>query len=191
MVVEDVRRRWLEGACLSRLSRLGKRRPASKQSCCRAHVNPRGKQKHSFPSLTAITTTHTRPPPPPQRPRQQAYEARKSVLQRVAAASSPQSQSTQQPNPFSHTPRHLGPITQLACHSTHPHPTRTALTRLLSLSLPLTSLSTGVGMSATFNPPIAALIAWTIICGSVIVLTNVAKFTKYIDKDNAGYVVNC
>lgn len=43
-------------------------------------------------------------------------------------------------------------------------------------------------MSATFNPPIAALIAWTIICGSAIILTNVAKFTKYIDKDNAGYV---
>jgi hypothetical protein len=46
-------------------------------------------------------------------------------------------------------------------------------------------------MSATFNPPIAALIAWTIICGSAIILTNVAKFTKYIDKDNAGYVVDC
>ena len=38
----------------------------------------------------------------------------------------------------------------------------------------------------TFNPPVAALIAWTIICATVVVLTNFAKLTKYIDKDNAG-----
>ncbi len=43
-------------------------------------------------------------------------------------------------------------------------------------------------MSSTFNPPIAALIAWTTICATVIIVTNMAKFAKYIDKDNAGYV---
>jgi hypothetical protein len=41
---------------------------------------------------------------------------------------------------------------------------------------------------STLSPPISALIAWTVICGTVIVLTNIAKVTKYIDKDNAGYV---
>lgn len=43
-------------------------------------------------------------------------------------------------------------------------------------------------MSSTFNPPIAALIAWTIIVGGAIIAINLAKFTKYTDKDNAGYV---
>ncbi|EKU23155.1 hypothetical protein NGA_0720000 [Nannochloropsis gaditana CCMP526] len=42
---------------------------------------------------------------------------------------------------------------------------------------------------STLSPPISALIAWTVICGTVIVLTNIAKVTKYIDKDNAGIAV--
>jgi len=97
------------------------------------------------------------------------------------------SQSTRQPLP--HRTRQLGPITpKPQPAATLPHTLHALYPHAFPPSLFHTSLLTGVGMSATFNPPIAALIAWTIICGSAIILTNVAKFTKYIDKDNAGYV---
>lgn len=37
-------------------------------------------------------------------------------------------------------------------------------------------------------PPILGVIIWTIICGAAIVLINVAKIGRYINKDNAGCV---
>ena len=40
-------------------------------------------------------------------------------------------------------------------------------------------------------PPILGVIIWTIICGAVIVLVNVAKAGRYINKDNAGCVPAC
>lgn len=37
-------------------------------------------------------------------------------------------------------------------------------------------------------PPVLGVIIWTILCGAIIVLINVAKLGRFIDKDNAGWV---
>lgn len=38
-------------------------------------------------------------------------------------------------------------------------------------------------------PPVLGAIIWTIICGAVIILVNVAKLGRFINKDNAGCVL--
>ena len=41
-------------------------------------------------------------------------------------------------------------------------------------------------MSQPLAPPVTALIIWTILCGGIVLLTNVAKCGRFINTDNAG-----
>jgi hypothetical protein len=40
-------------------------------------------------------------------------------------------------------------------------------------------------------PPVLGVIIWTILCGAAVLLINVAKCGKFINKDNAGCVRAC